>query len=130
MQCQAQAGSSHPHCALSLAMAALTLVGSSTRATVARRCSSWARACTLMVVGNWIVPWAVSICFLCLVPRSKQACGHILHKQILGLLQASCKSHWFSNQLRGLIFPLSGFRAWMSNMWLEVLTSQGGSLPV
>ena len=34
--------------------------------------------------------------------RSEHAFVHTLHEQSLGFLQPACKSHWFSNQLRGL----------------------------
>ena len=53
---------------------------------------------------------------------------HSLHKQNLGSLQPSCKSHWFSNQPRGLVFPLSNPRVGVPNMLFKPLTPQGGTL--
>lgn len=38
--------------------------------------------------------------------------------------------HWFSNQLRGLVFPVSDLRFGALNMWLKLLTTQEGTLPV
>ena len=45
---------------------------------------------------------AVSVCFFLFDPRSKHACVWNL-----GFLQPSCKSHRFSNQLRGVISSVS-----------------------
>ena len=48
---------------------------------------------------------------------------HILHKQSLGFLQLSSKTHWFSNQQKGLIFPVSdpglGFQIYGLNFSLS-----------
>lgn len=34
-----------------------------------------ARACAEVLGGNWMKSQAVSICFLCLVPKSEQVCA-------------------------------------------------------
>lgn len=70
-------------------------------------------------------PWAVSGSFLCLIPVSK--CVYDLHEHRLGFLQLSCKTHWFSNQLRRLILLVPDPRAGESNMLLKLLTPQGWS---
>ena len=36
--------------------------------------------------------------------REVSKCVHTLHEWNHGLLQPSCTSHWFLNQIRGLIF--------------------------
>lgn len=47
------------------------------------------------------------IYFLYLTSGNKLVCMHILHKQSLGFLQLSSKTHWFSNQQKGCVFPVS-----------------------
>ena len=60
-----------------------------------------------------------SVCFLCTIPRSKQACS-LHHEQSLGFSQPSGKSHWFYNQLRVLVFlvvnPWVGYLICGSNL--------------
>lgn len=43
--------------------------------------------------------------------RVVSKCVHTLHEWSLGFLQPSCKSHWFLNQIRELIFPVLDPRA-------------------
>ena len=47
---------------------------------------------------------------------------HMLFQSSLGFLQTSSKPLWFSNKLRGLIFPVSDPRARVPNMGLKLLT--------
>ena len=54
-------------------------------------------------LGNKPEPWAVSICCR-LVPRCNQVCS--LHRCSISFLWPSFKSHWSSNQLRGLVLPV------------------------
>lgn len=68
--------------------------------------------------------WAVSVCFFCLV-LGVIKCVHALHEQSLGFLKLCCQSHWFSNQLRGLI--LLDPRTGVHNIWFTPLTRQGRS---
>lgn len=70
------------------------------------RMSSWLRRGVRArpVVGNWPECSVVSICFLDLV-LGVGKCVCTLHKWSLGFLQSFLKSHWFSNQLKRLIFP-------------------------
>ena len=62
-----------------------------------------------------------------LIPEIKPAWAYVLREQSLSLLQPSCKSHWFSNQLRELVFLVLDPRAGVPNMWFKPLTPQGGS---
>ena len=72
-------------------------------------------------VGSGPGPWAVSVCFFLLDPRSKHACVWNL-----GFLEPSGKSHRFSNQLWRVI-SVSDPRAGVPNMLSKLLTPQGGS---
>ena len=68
----------------------------------------WVGACAGAITGNQPESHAVSVCFLFFVSEvSKHV--HILHRWILGFLQRCSPSHWFSNQLRGLILILQGW---------------------
>ena len=72
---------------------------------------------TLGLVGHWPESWAVWAYFVRLV-LGVSKCMHVCSLQSLGFLQSSCLSHWFSNQLRGLIFLVSEPRFGLPNMWL------------
>lgn len=76
----------------------------------------WVGAHSEAVIGNGPGSQAVPICSLPFVSGSKKACTNILRKQSLSFLQPSCKFHWFSNQLRELIFPVLYLRAGVSYM--------------
>ena len=56
------------------------------------------------IAGNFSESQTISIGFLHLVLGVRQ-CVHTPHKQSLGFLQPCC--HWLSNQLRGLMSPVS-----------------------
>ena len=60
--------------------------------------------------GNWPEPWAVQSASPTL-RREVSKCVHSLHELSLVFLQPSCESHWFLNQLRGLIFLVLDPRA-------------------
>lgn len=53
---------------------------------------------------------------------------HSLQESIPGFLQSTYKSHWFSSQLRGLVFPVSNPSPGFPIIWLQLLSLQGGSL--
>ena len=115
MQSWVHTGSISPRYTLSLATAASTLLGSCTGAREARADTQYRQSHVL----RWLrersqCPRAVWTNFLCLVPGSKHVCGHILHGR-----QSSSKSHWFSKQPMGFIFPVSDFR--VPSMWLQLL---------
>ena len=74
-----------------------------------------------MNVGSGPGPWAVSVCFFLLDPRSKHACVWNL-----GFLEPSGKSHRFSNPLCRVI-SVSDPRAGVPNMLFKLFTPQGGS---
>ena len=86
---------------------------------VARECGALLR--------NWPGPWEVSVCFLCLVPRSRRVCTRVLREWSLNFFELSCKYYWFSNHLRGLVFLVLDPRGRVSNMWFESFMPQGGS---
>ena len=60
----------------------------------------------------------LSTCCFQAVTGSKQVCACITQEWKPSLLQPSDKPHWFSNQLRGLIFPVLNSRA--RCLWLAV----------
>lgn len=39
-----------------------------------------AGTCAVMVIGRQPEPWAISVCFLCLIPESKQACTYYISR--------------------------------------------------
>ena len=70
-----------------------------------------------------------SICILYLVPRSKQVSACALLKWSLHFLEPSYKSHWLSNQLRGLIFPLLDCKARVPICGMKVFPLSPGKIP-
>ena len=76
---------------------------------------------------NWPESWAVLNFFLCLVSWISM-CVHAFCEWRVGFLQPSCYFHWFSNQLRGLVFPASDPWAEMPNTRLELLPPPRGHL--
>ena len=97
-------------CALSLAMVAFTLVGSSIRA---RGSGAGAHHRLGSALGwSWQASQSArqfSICCLHAMTGSKRVCVHSLQEQSLGYLQPSSKPHRFSNQLRGVIHVWLGY---------------------
>lgn len=93
---------------------------------------AWSRspaiwACTEVVTGDWPEPRrlhsASSYVFQGAIKHV-----HSLQESIPGFLQSTYKSHWFSSQLRGLIFPMSNPSLGFPIIWLQLLSLQGGSL--
>ena len=78
-----------------------------------------------MFAGNHSQSQAVSVCFFCLVPRSRQQCECALRTDFR-FCTAFLQVPYLSNQLRKLVFPVSEPRPGVPNIWLKLLTSQGG----
>lgn len=111
-----------PTVCILLAMVPSPLAGSSIRAS-----SAGARAhCRLRVALGWPRQashntWQFSICCLHAWTGSKQIYAYALQEHSLSFLQPSGKPHWFSNQLRGLVFPVLDSRAGVPKLWLKPL---------
>lgn len=118
----ASAASIFSNCVHSSGNGALSIAGSSIRAS-----SAGARAhCRLRVALGWPRQashntWQFSICCLHAWTGSKQIYAYALQEHSLSFLQPSGKPHWFSNQLRGLVFPVLDSRAGVPKLWLKPL---------
>ena len=109
-------------CVRRMAMAVPTLLRSSTGAGGAGAGAQ----CELGSILGWSQQASrstrqFSICCLCTGPGSKQVCVCALQEWRLSSSRPSNQRHWFSNQLRGLIFPVSHVWAGVPNTGLEPL---------
>lgn len=107
----------HPSVLTLLGKGSLHLSGGKTRARVAGSGAPCGLGCAL----GWLwqvsqSPRQFSVCCFCIVQG--------LHEPSLGFLQPCSEPHWFSNQLRQLIFLMSDPRAGVPNIWFKPLAPQ------
>ena len=81
------------------------------------------------VTGKWLEPQVFSICILYLVLGSKQVGTCALLQWSLHFLEPFYKSHWLSNQLKGLIFPLLDCKAGVPICGMKIFPLSPGKIP-